>query len=102
MITVRFRLAHSFHRNLCTMVRLKPVAVQAAPSCTVQSFRYSRGGEYGVWFNRCIDRRDPKIHELWTFAEDRTREFHPFAWIKISDDFTRETFYTDFVSVKGR
>ena len=83
------------------MARRKPVAVQAFPPRTVQSFRSGRGGKNGVWFTRCVDGREPEIHELWTFAKDRTREVHPFAWIKIIDDFTGETFHTDFLSVKG-
>ena len=51
---------------------------------------------------RCVDGQETKIYELWNFAKDGTHKFHPFARIKISDDFTRETFHTNFVSVKGR
>ena len=71
MITVCFCLANSFQN---TMARREPVAVQD-PLRIVQYFRSGRGGEYGVWFTRCIDRRDPKIHELWTFAEDGFAKF---------------------------
>ena len=74
----------------------KPVSVQAAPPGTVQSLSSGRGGEDGVWFTRCVEGQEPKIYEFWTFVEDGTREVHPFARIKISDDFTRETFHTTF------
>ena len=98
MITVCFCLDHYFN----TMARREQVAVQAAPPCTVQFLRSVRGVEEGVWFTRCVDGREPKIYEHWNFAEDRTCEVHPFARIKISDDFIGETFHTDFVSAKGR
>ena len=83
------------------MYRREPVSVQAAPPNTVQAFRSGRGGEYRVLFTHCVDGREPKIHELWTFSEDGNREVHPFAQIKISDDFTGEMFHTEFFSVKG-
>ena len=66
------------------------------PPRAAQSFRSGRGNKDGVWFTRCVDGQEPKIHEPWTFAEDGTREVHPFARIKISTNFTRETFHTDF------
>ena len=97
MITVCCRFARSFN----TMASREPVAVQAVLPCTVQALRSGRGGKDRVWFTPCIDGLEPEIHELWTFSKDGTREVHPFARIMISDDFTRETFHTDFVSVKG-
>ena len=98
MVTVLFRLARSFK----IMARRELVAVQVAPPCTVQVLRSSRGGEEGVWFTRCVEGREPEIYELYTFAKDGTRKVHPFAQIQISDDFTRETFHTNFVNAKAR
>ena len=98
MITVCFRLAHSFK----TMDRHEPVAAEAAPLRTIKYLRSGRGGKDGVWFTSFVERREPKIYELWTFPKDGTREVHLFARIQISDDFTGETFHTDFVIAKGR
>ena len=80
----------------------EPVSVQAAPHCTVQSLRSGRGGEDGVWFTCNVEGQEPKIYERWTFAEDGTREVHPFSWIQISDDFTGETFQTIIFNAKVR
>ena len=96
MITVHFILAHSFN----TMARREPVAVQAFLPPTVQALCSFRVGKDGVWFTHCVDGLEPEIHELWNFAEDGTRKVHPFARIKISDNFSGETFHTDFVSTK--
>ena len=84
------------------MARREPLTIQAVPCRSFQAFRSSKGGKDGFWFTRYVDGRKPKIHELWNLAKDGTREVHPFARIKISDDFTGDTFHTDFVSVKGR
>ena len=40
--------------------------------------------------------RESKDFELWAFAEDGIREVHPFARVQIRDDFTEETFFTEF------
>ena len=96
MITVCSSLAHSFK----TIARRKPVDVQVFPLCTVQTLRSGRGGKDGVWFTCCVEGRDTEIYELWTFAEDGTREVHPFAQVQISDNFTGETFHTHFLMQK--
>ena len=98
MITVCCHFTHSFK----TMARRDPVAVQAVPPSIVQALLSGRGGEDGFWFTRFIEGREPEIYELWTFAEDGTREVHPFARIQISDDFAGENFLTDFVNEKSR
>ena len=98
MITICFYLAHSFK----TMARNEPVAVQAVPPCTVQAICSGRGGEYRVWFTRCVGVREPEIYELWNFAKDRNRKVHPFSRIQIIGDFARETFHTNFVNAKRR
>ena len=72
------------------------------PPRTVQDFRSGRGGEDGVWFTRCVDGREPKIHKLWTFVDNGTCEVHLFDRINIGDYFTGEMFHTNFFSVKGR
>ena len=57
-------------------------------------------GRHGVWFTCCVEWWELEIYELWTFAEDVNCEVHPFVWIQISDDFTGETFYTNFLMQK--
>ena len=71
------------------------------PPRTIQTLRSVRGGKDGVWFTRCVDRREPELYELWTFAKNGTRKVHLFARILISDDFTGETFHTNFVNAKA-
>ena len=97
MITVCCRFSHSFK----TMARHEPVSVQVFPLCTVQRLRSGRGGKVGDWFIRCIEGQEPEIYELRNFAEDGTREVHLFAWVQISDDFTRETFHTHYFNAKA-
>ena len=97
MITVCCRFAHSFK----TMARRKPVSVQVLPLHTVQRLHSGRRGEGKVWFISCIEGREPKIYELWNFAEDGTRKVHPFARVQISDNFTGETFHTHFFNAKA-
>ena len=97
MITVCFPLADSFK----TMSRRDPAAVQVFSLCIVQSLCSGRGGKYRVWFTRCVEGREPKIYDLWTFAEDGTRKVHQFARVQISEDFTGETFHTHFSNAKA-
>ena len=92
MITVCSRFSHSFK----IMARHEPVAVQVLLLPNVQAVCYVRGGEDGDWFTCCVEGQEPKIDEVWTFAEDRTREVHPYARVQISDDFIRETFCNHF------
>ena len=96
MSTVCFRLAHSFK----TMARREPVAVQyAPPPRTVQALLSGRGGEEWVWFTCFVEGQEPKIYELWTFAEDGTRKVHPSARIQISEKLPGRLF-TPILSMK--
>ena len=70
------------------MPRRKPVGVIRQPSSS------GRGGEDGLDFIRCVGRREPQIHKLWSFAEDGiTRKVHPFARIDVGD-FSGDCFHT--------
>ena len=42
----------------------------------------------------------PEIYELWTFDDDEICEVHPYARVKISDDFIGEIFYTHFFNAR--
>ena len=42
-------------------------------------------------FNKCVDRRDPQIHEVWNFGEDGvTPEVHPTAQVDVGTGFVGE------------
>ena len=86
MITVCCCFAHSFK----TMARREPVVFEVFLPRTVQRLSSGRGVKGDVWYTRCIEGQGPEINEIWTFAEDGTREVHPFAWVQISDDSTRD------------
>ena len=72
------------------------VCFEVVPPRTVQRLSSGRGGEGDVWFNRCIKGQEPRIYELWTFADDGICKVHPYARVQISDDFIGETFHTTF------
>ena len=42
----------------------------------------------------------PEAFELWDFSEDRIREVHQFARVQLRDDFTEDTFYTEFLNAR--
>ena len=90
IVAVRIFLAHSSLRNLCnTMPRREKVGVICQP------FSSGNRDEYGVEFICCVGGREPQIHELWSFAEDRiTREVRPFARIDVVD-FSGDCFQND-------
>ena len=78
------------------MTRRKPVGFIHQPS--------NSGSEdkYGLEFIRCVDGREPQIHELWFFAEDGiTREVHPFARIDFGG-FSEDCFHTAYATEIGR
>ena len=91
MITVFCRFAHSF-KIMCIP---QPVCFEVVPTRTGQIFISGRGGEGNVWFNCCIEGQEPEIYELWTFS-DGICKVHPYARVKISNDFIGETFHTHF------
>ena len=94
---VQFCLAHSFRRNLLKiMTRLDPVGaiIQPSNSGSKENDRLE--------FIRCVGGWQPKIHEVWTFIEDRiTPEVHPFAWVDVSA-FVGDCFMTDYLTENGR
>ena len=42
----------------------------------------------------CLNGRVPEMYELWDLNPSRVREFHPFAWVQLFDDFREDTFKT--------
>ena len=83
------------------MDRRKPVVFEVFPPRTVQRLSSGRGGEGNVWYTRCIEGWEPKIYELWTFAEGVSGEAYMFAQVQISNDFSGETFHTHFSNEKS-
>ena len=78
------------------MPRRKPVGVIRQPS------KSGGGADDRLEFICCLVRREPLIHELWSFAEDGiTSEVHPFARIDIGD-FSGDCFRTAYASEIGR
>ena len=60
-----------------------------------QPYNSGSGEDDGIDFVRCVGGRQPKIHEVWNFGEDRiTPEVNPFACIDVGD-FVRDCFATD-------
>ena len=60
-----------------------------------QPSNYSGGDEDGTEFIRCVDVRQPKINEVWTFGEDSvTPKVHLTARLDV-DAFVGECFATD-------
>ena len=77
------------------MTRRKPVRVICQQSNSVS------GDEDGLEYILCVGGQEPKIHELWNFAEDGfTREVHPFAWIDVGD-FSEDCFHTAYATEIG-
>ena len=61
------------------MARREPVGSIRRPS------DYGSGDEDGSEFIRCVDGRQPKIHEVWVFGEDGvTPEVRPTARVDVS------------------
>ena len=91
----------SFRSLFQIMPSRKAVCFEVLPLRTVQILSSDRGGEGNVWFNCCIKGQEPKIYELWTFANDGICEVHPFARVQISDNFTGGTFHTHFFNARA-
>ena len=96
MITVCCRFAH----YLKIMRIPQTVCFEVFPPRTVQRIISDRGGEGDVLFTRCIEGRDPKVFELWAFAEDKICEVHLFDRFQIRDNFTEDTFYSHFFNAR--
>ena len=77
------------------MPRLDPVEVICQP------FSSSSRGEDRVEVIFCGGAREPQIHELWSFSEDRiTHKVHPFARIDVGN-FSGDCFQTDYSTEVG-
>ena len=83
----------NFHN---TMPRREPVRMIR------KLFQSGNRGEDIIMFVRCVDVREPQIHELWIFCEDGiTREVHPLARVDVGD-FSRDCFQTYYMTEKSR
>ena len=92
MITIICRFAHSF-----IIMRVhQPGWDDVILPRTAQSICSGRGDEIDIVHIRCINSRVPEAFELWAFAEDGICEVRLFARVQLRDNFTEDTFYTDF------
>ena len=63
---------------------------------------YGSGDEAGPEFIRCVDVRQPQIHEFWNYREDGvTHKVHPTACIDVGT-FVGECFATDHLNPTWR
>ena len=67
---------------------------------TAQGICSGTGDEIDIAYIRCINVRVPEAFELWVFTEDGICGVHPFARFQLRDDFTEDTFYTEFFNVR--
>ena len=67
-----------------------------------QTSNSGSGSDDGIEFIRCVDRRQPEIHEVWTFGDDViTPEVHYFARVDVRD-LIRDCFATNYHAENGR
>ena len=96
MITVSCRFAHSF-KIMRIPQNVIPFRVLPQP---VQALLSGRGGKIDVPYICCLDGRVPEAYELWDFAQDGFREFHPSARVRILYDLREDTFHTHFFNAR--
>ena len=48
----------------------------------------------------CLHGRVPDKYELWSLNAQGVREVHPFARVKLFDNFTEDTFRTTFFNLQ--
>ena len=77
------RSAHTIHYNFSNkMARQEPVGFIRRPS------DYGIGDEDGPDFIRCVDGRQPQIHEVWGGGKDGvTCEVHPTEQLDVGAGF---------------
>ena len=86
IVGVHFCLSHSFRRNF-----LKNMTLPAPFRATCWPSDSCCGGADRSKFVRCVDRRDPEVHEVWIWGDDGiTPEVHLTAQIDIEPWITRD------------
>ena len=78
----------------------QPAIPFVVPPNPVQALCSGRGGEIDVPYICCLGGRVPEAFELWAFDEDVVREVHPYARVKLLDDFREDTFYSHFFNAR--
>ena len=78
----------------------QPVIPEFVPPHPVQALGSDRGGDIDVLYIRSFDVWEPKDFELLSFAEEIVCEVHPYARIKILDNFREDTFYSHFFNAR--
>ena len=88
MITVNCRFAHSFK----IMHIPQPIIPFRSPLQPVTVLSSGSTDVINVPYIRCLNGRVPEAFELWDLAEDRVREVHPYARVKLRSEFIEDTF----------
>ena len=97
MIAVSYLFAYSF--NIMNMghtifpVRAPPDPVRVLYSGSDDTIEQ-------VPYILCLNGRVTKIYELWSLNAQGVREVHPFAQVRIFDDFREDTFKTLFFNLR--
>ena len=97
IVVIFLRPVHSIRCSFTNvMARWEPVGAICWPSNS------GSGEKDGPEFIRCVDRRQPKIHKVWTFGEDGiTSEVHPTARVDVSA-FIGGCFASDYLTPTWR
>ena len=77
-----------------------PIIRFLAPLQPVQVLCSGIGGEIDSPYIRCIDGQVPSTYELWVLVEDRVREVHPYARVRLFSEFREDTFHTHFFNAR--
>ena len=95
------KLSCRFARSFKIMRIPQPIIPFRAPPQPVTVLRSGSADVIDVLYIRCLNGRVPECYELWDFAEDGVREFHPYARVKLLSEFRGDTVHTHFFIWQG-
>ena len=79
----------------------QPIIPFCAPPQPDTALRPGSADVIEVPYILCLNVRVPEAFELWSIADDRVREVHPYARVKLFSNFTEDTFHTFFFNARG-
>ena len=87
-----FQLRHELRRfNVAERGPLDPILVRYPGSDAATS---------PVTYIVCLHGRVPDEYELWSLNAQGVREVHPFARVRLFNDFTEDSFWTNFYNLQ--
>ena len=96
-VVLCLRLAHSIR---CSFTNI--MTTQEPVGSVYWTSKSGSGYEYGPNLIRCVDGRQSKIYEVWTFGEDGvTPKVHPNACVDVGA-FVGDSFSTDYLTPTWR